>query len=469
MENPILSAIKKAFSGASDLEHRRVPTVQGDFTLTYIKEITNSHPMADHIISPLMQLDQKIKNLDDVKDHLLLPSAIEILTKAEEAYRKLLSGNIILTCDWDNRALSCEIANYATRKIPKPDTDPSIKGPQEGFTELLRDNLSLIRKRIQNEKLVIQPYTLGTSSHTPVAIVYLKDTAPQRLVDEVLEKVENLKTNYIMETNFIEEEFKNKFTFFDTVGNTEKPDIACSKIFEGRIVMMVEGSSSIAYLPYFFTENFVSPDDYYTNRNLVTGLRLFRYFSFAVSTLLPAFYLALTAYHHSLVPSIFLFKLAATRAGVPFPEIIEILLMVILLELSREAGRRLPKSIGTTLTLVSTLILGETALQAGMASGGTIVIVGVYAVTSLINPKLVGPVIVLNICNILISSIFGLHGFFIFFIMMIGHLASLQSCGYPFMYPLGTMRRINMKGRDFFIRSKLKDITYNSLKGKKEE
>ena len=143
--------------------------------------------------------------------------------------------------------------------------------------------------------------------------------------------------------------------------------------------------------------------------------------------------------------------------------------MLLFLELAREAGRRLPKSIGATLTLVSTLILGETAVSAGMASGGTIVIVGVYAVTSLINPKLIGPIITLTILATILSSIYGLHGFFIFFIMMIAHIASLESCGYPYLFPLGTSKRINYKKRDFLFLGKSKDLSYNNLKGTDEE
>ncbi len=469
MEESILQIIKSTFKDAADITFREIIIPKGKITLIFVRDIIEKHLIGEYIIRPLLKHGKTIETLQGIMDHVLLTSANEKLDELEVILGKLLSGNVIITCDFDHGAIGCETTKFSTRNIPKPDTDPAIKGPQEGFNESLQDNLSLIRKRIQNRYLAIKLFKVGSSSQTSVAVIYLKETAPEKLINEITDKVQNLKTNFILETNYIEEEFKYKYTLFDTVGNFDKPDIVCSMLFEGRVAIMVEGSPSVAILPYFFTENFISPDDYYTNHIFASGLRILRYFSFLVSVLAPAFYVALTTYHHSLIPSVFLFKLASARAGVPFPSILETLLMLLFLELAREAGRRLPKSIGATLTLVSTLILGETAVSAGMASGGTIVVVGVYAVTSLINPKLISPIITLTILATILSSIFGLHGFFIFFIMMIAHIASLECCGYPYLFPLGTSKRINYKSRDFLFRGKAKDISYNILKGTEEE
>lgn len=467
LSNPILDVIEKTLSETSDVQYKSIPISRGTLTIVFINNIVEKRLLSFHLLEPLLHTLKSLDSMEAIQDVICTP-VTEILNTPEEAIEKLLSGYAVITTDFDPRALCCDVSDYSSRNVQKPDTDPVIKGPQEGFTESIENNLSLIRKRIRNKDLIIKMFTLGTSSQTPVAVIYLQGAAPEKLVEHVLNKVSQLKTNVVLETNYIEEEFKERITLFDTVGNYEKPDVICANLFEGRVAIMVEGSPSVAVLPYFFMENFQSPDDYYTNRYVVAAMRIFRYFSFVVSILLPAFYVALTTYHHSLVPMVFLFKLASARAGVPFPSIAEILLMILFLELSREAGRRLPKSIGTTLSLVSTLILGETALKAGLASGGTIVIVGIYAVTTLINPKLVGPTIILSVINVILSSIFGLHGFYLFFIMMIAHLASLDSCGYPYLYPMGTIGQNSSNSKDLLVRGKLKEISYNTLGGKKK-
>lgn len=469
MNDSIAQYIKENLKEADDIRHREIALQRGKLTVSFLEPIASKSDIAEFIIKPIMQNDADIYTLQYVMEKVINISVVEMQTTPAEAMGKLLAGWAIISCDFDGGALCCHTSNFPTRDIPKPDTDPSIKGPQEGFTEFLENNISLIRKRIRNEDLVIESFKVGFASQTPVALIYLKEAAPKELIDQVRSKIQNCKANFVLETNYIEEEFIMKFSFFEVVGNYEKPDIVCSNLFEGRAAILVEGSPSVSVVPTFFVENFIAPDDYFTNRFAATGLRLFRYFSFAITVLLPGLYLALSTYHHSLIPTVILFKLAATRAGVPFPIVLEVVIMLMFFELSREAGRRLPPSIGNTLSLVATLIFGETAVQAGIASAGTIVIIGVYAITSLINPKLIIPTIYLTIINILLSAIFGLHGFFMFFVLMISHLASLESCGYPYMYPLGTVRKMKYRYKDLFVRSKLRRLSYKTLKGNEKQ
>ncbi|MCH5138597.1 spore germination protein, partial [Clostridiaceae bacterium UIB06] len=264
-----------------------------------------------------------------------------------------------------------------------------------------------------------------------------------------------------LDINYIEEELKCKKTLFDTIGYTEKPDIAASKLLEGRIAIIVDGTPFVLTAPYFFLENFQAADDYYLNRYYTNATRIIRLISFGLAILLPGFYVAIDAYHFALIPLVFIFRLAASRADVPFPLVLEVLIMSFFFQLLREAGIRLPQPIGQAMSIVGALILGDAAVGSGLASQSTVIVVALAAISSFLVPKLHSAIYIWVLIVILLSSLLGLMGFFSSIFILLAHAASLNSCGYPYLLPFATSNEF--KYSDLVFRKDLKDISKNIL------
>ncbi|MEK6265190.1 MAG: spore germination protein, partial [Clostridium sp.] len=278
--------------------------------------------------------------------------------------------------------------------------------------------------------------------------------------DYIRKKVSNIKLEFILDANYIETKLKNKNSAFDTIGTTEKPDVAASKLLEGRIAIIVDGTPFVITAPYFFLDNFHAPDDYYSNRYFANLSRLTRVLSFFSASLLSGLYVAIACFHFALIPTVFAVKFTISRAGVPIPTVLELLLMTFFFQLLREAGIRLPQSIGQSMSIVGALILGDAAVGVGIASQSTVVIVALSSISSFLAPKLYGALSIWNIIIILFSSVLGLPGFYIGFFIMISHLAGLESCGYPYLFPLGTLETFKFK--DILYRKDLSEIS-NSI------
>ena len=237
--------------------------------------------------------------------------------------------------------------------------------------------------------------------------------------------------------------------------------MAASKILEGKVAIMADGSPFVLTVPYFFIENFQMADDYYLNRYYTNATRILRLVAFCLSALLPGFYIALDAYHFSLIPIVFVFRLAASRADVPFPLILEVLLMTFFFQLLREAGIRLPQPIGQAMSIVGALILGDAAVGSGLASQSTVIVVALSSISSFLVPKLYSALYLWVLIVTLLSSLLGLIGFFAGFFALIAHIGSLDSCGYPYFLPFITSN--DFKYKDVIIRKELKDISKNIL------
>ena len=210
----------------------------------------------------------------------------------------------MLVFSFANKAIYCEAKGYVRRSVGVPATENVIKGPREGFTEAFVDNVSMIRRKIKNADLKFEPVILGSKSNTVAVICYIEGVAPKKLVDYIRKKVTNIKLEFILDTNYIEEALKNKNTAFDTIGTTEKPDVAASKLLEGKIAIIVDGTPFVITAPYFFVDNFQTPDDYYSNKYFGNVSRIMRVVSFALASLLSGLYLAIATFHFSLIPEV---------------------------------------------------------------------------------------------------------------------------------------------------------------------
>jgi hypothetical protein len=460
MEKISANYIKDKFKNSYDLVYREIDCVSGTILGIFIDDLCDSKFISEYIFNPLMKNRSTTFDLEYIKKEILPAKSIGDINSNEEAISHILSGDLVLVFSFANKAIYCEAKGFVRRAVMTPPTEDVVKGPREGFTECFVDNVSMIRRKIKNSDLKFESLILGNKSNTVVVISFIEGVAPVKLVDYIRKKVTNIKLEFLLDTNYIEEELKNKKTTFDTIGTTEKPDVVASKLLEGKIAIIVDGTPFVITAPYFLIDNFQTPEDYYTNKYFANLSRLMRFVSFILASLLSGFYLAISTYHFSLIPTVIVLRLSVSRAGVPFPTVVELFLMTFFFALLREAGIRLPQVIGQSMSIVGALILGDAAVGAGLASQSTILIVAVASIASFLVPKLYGPLAIWNIIIILFSSVLGLPGFYIGIFTFMAHLAGLESCGYPYLFPIGTLE--DFKFSDILYRKDLSEVS-NSI------
>jgi spore germination protein len=450
--------IKERFKNTFDIKYREVDTALGPCTLAFIDDLCSISFISEYIITPLIKKDYRCTEVKDIVEHVLNIGLVNYAKDLEDTITHILSGDIVLVFRDYEEIVFCEVKGFVRRGIAVPVTESVLKGPREGFTELLVDNVSLIRRKIKNAALKFEPIFVGDNSNTLVCISYLDGIAPKSLVDYVKETISKLEIKFILDTNYLEDELRgDKKSTFDTVGYTEKPDEIASKVLEGRVAVLVDGTPFVITVPFFFLENFQAPDDYYINKYFANFTRILRWFAFFVATFLPGIYVALLTYHFGLIPSMFIFRLAVSRAGVPLPTIIEILVMMLAFQCIKEAGLRLPQPIGGAMSIVAALILGDAVVGAGIASRITIIIVAVSTLSYFLIPKLYGALSIWSIIITIFSSLFGLAGFYISSFILLIRLSELNSAGYSYLFPIASTEIY--KFRDVLFRGQLKNIS----------
>lgn len=457
-----LNYLKQKLTNSFDVTFREIQTNKGIIYAAFDGISTDKNYISEHIIEPIMRYKNIGDDVEQIKKEVISANTIVDIERKEDGLLFLLSGCVILIFPFLNRIISVEAKGYTKRSIDIPLTEAVIKGPRQGFVEDLATNVSQIRRIIKNSDLKFEKLVIGNKSNTYVAMAYINGLAPQKLVDQIREKLTNLDHDFIIESNYIEEKLKAKNTAFDTIGYTEKPDIAASKISEGRVAIIIDGSPFVITAPHFFVETFQAPDDYYLNVLTANLARWLRYFAFGISTLLPGFYVALVTYHFSLIPSVFTFRLAVSRAGIPFPTIIEVYMLFSFFMIIREGSIRLPQPLGSSMSIVGALILGDALVASALASNVTLIVIALSSITSFLVPRNYGALSVWAIIIIFLSSVLGLPGFYIGFILLCSHITGLNSCGYPYVYPIGT--KGEFKFRDTVFRGYLNKVGVNVFK-----
>ncbi|MDD3224203.1 MAG: spore germination protein [Clostridium sp.] len=457
MNEDYITFIKEKFSGNVDVKYRDIKCNKGNIHIVFIDNMSDAKFISQYVIGPIIRNKDNIESAEDITKKILFANSIGDIKTSHEMLYHILSGDVVIIADFYKGFIFCEAKSWARRSVGIPITESVIKGPREGFTEAFVDNISLIRRKARNADLKFESFFVGEKSDTTVVLCYIKGIASDRLVDMVKKKIKELNTDFILDTNYIEEKLSEKKTFFETIGYSEKPDVVTSKLFEGRVAVIVDGTPFVITAPYFFYENFQMPDDYYLNKYMSNMVRILRWITFIIAIMIPGLYIALTTNHFSLIPSIFVFRLSISRAGVPFPMVVEVLLMLFFFQILREAGIRLPQPVGQAMSIVGALILGQSAVSAGFASETTTIVVALSSISSFLTPKLYGGITFWSVLMIIFSAVAGLPGFFVCVFICLSHIAGLKSCGYKYLFPLGTVRKFNFK--DIIVRDELDSIS----------
>lgn len=362
----------------------------------------------------------------------------EIKEEWKEMMLAVLSGDTAILLDGYAASILCATRGGEWRSVSEPTSQLVVRGPKDGFVESVATNISLIRRRIKSPKLRLEYMKIGSETQTLVALMYVKDIAGEDLISEARERLGKIAMNEVLESGYIEELIQDKtFTPFPTIYNTERPDVAAGNLLEGRVVIIVDGTPFVLILPAVFTQFFQSAEDYSQRFDIAILMRVVRYMSFIVLILGPSVYIALTTYHYEMIPTTLLINLLAQRENVPFPGLVEALLMEGAFEILREAGVRMPRVIGQTVSVVGALILGSAVVEAGIITPIMVIVVALTGIASFAIPaynmSIAGRLI--RFAFLLLAGMFGFYGIILGLIVMVAHMNSLRSFGVPYLSP----------------------------------
>ncbi|HEX2927477.1 MAG TPA: spore germination protein [Ruminiclostridium sp.] len=458
-----LNAWKNIVNNSSDIIIRKFAfgyRRQTQAAIIFIDGMVEKALVNEHILKPLMygihsiniEESAAITNINYIRSALLSVEDIQETNSINQAIDSFLSGDTLLLVDGSKEALIISLRGWETRSIEEPKTEAVVRGPREGFTETLRTNTALLRRKIKNPDLMLETMKIGVRTKTDICIAYISGLANPKLIDEIRRRLKNINTDAILESGYIEQFIEDSpFSIFATVGNSEKPDKVAAKLLEGRAAIFVDGTPFVLTVPMVFIESFQSSEDYYSRTFFASMIRMLRFIAFAISILAPALYVALTTFHQELIPTPLLITMAAAHEGVPFPAVLEAILMITAFEILREAGVRLPRPIGQAVSIVGALVIGESAVSAGLVGAPMVVVVAITAVSSFTVPPQTDSGAVIRFLLLVLSGFMGGFGIAIGLIAIYVHMSSLRSFGTPYLSPLAPFNLSGLK--DTFVRA----------------
>lgn len=426
----------------------------------YIDGLVNSETVNQTVLQPLME--KELPGEDGhtaetafrlAKDHLLPVGSVKQSPTLEVLLALLFDGYTLILFEGLQDALAADTSGWEKRSINEPTSQGVIRGPKEGFTENLRTGTAMLRRRLKTPDLRMEEYRIGQRTGTGIALIYLKGLASEQVLAEIRRRLEAINTDAILESNYIEEFIQDGgLTPFPTIQNTERPDALAGGILEGQIGIIIDGTPFALLAPSTFFNFFQSSEDYYQRFDISSFLRLIRYSAFFVSMLLPALYIAVTTFHQEMLPTTLLISLAAQREGVPLPAFAEALLMELTFDVLREAGVRMPRTIGPAISIVGALVLGQAAVSAGLVSAAMVIVVSFTAISNFVIPSLAiaNSIRLIRFVMMIIAATLGLFGIMSFLMVLLIHMAGLRSFGIPYLSPVAPMVPRYLK--DIFIR-----------------
>lgn len=460
-----LERITKTFEKSSDVVVREFTIGSKEnvnAAIVYTDGLADTTSIQSFILESLMN---EVKQLEDskeilhtrkilhcVKSSILTVGAVQEISDFESLYTSILSGNTIILIDGFKEAIVASTAGWEARAISEPAAETVVRGPRESFSENIRTNTALIRRKIKDYNLLCEHKQIGRITKTDVAVMYINGIVNEKVIEEVHTRLDRIDIDGILESGYIEELIQDEtFSPFPTIYNTERPDVIAAGLLEGRVAILVDGTPFVLLVPSLFIGNFQVPEDYYQRADISSFLRMLRIVCFFISLLGPSFYIAATTYHQEMLPTPLLVSLAAQREGVPFPAFVEAIIMEITFEILREAGIRMPRAIGQTVSIVGALVLGQAAVEAGIVSASMVIVVSITAISNFVFPayNMAISIRMLRFGMMMFAASFGLYGMTVGILALLLHLNSLRSFGVPYMAPFSPFIKEDIKDTIF--------------------
>lgn len=409
--------------------------------LIYLSSLVQKKDLQEHVIKPL--LDERAET----------PEAITLggIAKANrwtEVEAFIFHGKSVLLVDGMDSCYILDTEGWPERALEDPQIEPSLKGSHQGFLESGGKNIALIRRFIPNRELKIKTFRIGRRGDTKVSVLYIADLTNNELLLETIKRLESLDIDAVLSTGELAELIEDHpYSPFPQFIITERPDSTASHLLQGRVAVIVDRSPGVLIGPTTFFSFLQGPDDYGTRWLLASFLRILRFVGMFMAIFLPAIYIAMISYNYEIIPVKLILSIGESREKVPFPPVVEALLMELTLEMLREAGIRLPAPVGQTVGIVGGIVIGQAAVQAGIVSNIMVIVVAFTAIASFIIPNfdMASAVRLIRFPMMLLASMFGIVGIMVGFMAFIGHLITLRSMGAPYDDPIDTVHLSDLK------------------------
>ena len=456
--------LKNIFSDSEDLTIREFNIQDKKAAVVTIEGMIDKETLTSSVMMPILKDTSTHESTQEdqfryIRDNILATSEQYEVKNFEEALNYMMSGFALIILDEVPSILALGLQGFKFRSISEPVAEVMQKGSREGFVETLKVNMTLIRRRIKNPQLKFESMTVGQISKTNVSLCYLKDTVSDKILDEIRKKIKNADLKYLLAAEYLATylEEDDSFSVFSSVGFSERPDTVCGKISEGRVAILIDGVPSAIIVPYLFIEYFQTLDDYAVRPYFATLTRWLKYMAFIISTILPGMYVALGTFNPEVFPNKLINKIAVAIGDTPFPILLEAIIIHFVYEIMREAGLRLPRTLGHAVSIVGALVIGETAVEAGLIGAPTLMVVALTAISSYVIPNLYEAAAVLRCVFILIGGTFGIVGVMVLFSVVLLNICAKNNFGVPFFAPVTPF---NLKGmRDVAVRASWKILS----------
>lgn len=468
-----LKYFQKQFENAMDFMAREMDLSGVKAVLFGLDGLVSKQNITLSILNPLM--GAKVPRLETdrlkwIEETVLGTMEQKRENRLDQLLVLLMSGFAVLCVDGCTQAVVFGVQGFESRGPEEPQNEVMQRGAKDGFTESYQNNISMIRRRMKTPALKFEKAEVGKRSHTPLAICYLEGVASPEVLERVRKVLKRCDLTTALGAGYLSG-FLERGGVFSGVGTTERPDVVCGKIEEGRVAILVEGTPSVLLVPFLFVENFQTMDDYLTRPFYAAFVRWLKYISFFISVLLPGLYVAIAAFHPELLPESLMLKIAQAEAETPFPVLVETLLLYFLYEILREAGLRAPRSLSATVSIVGGLVIGDTAVSAGLVSAPSLMVVALTAIAGYAVPRLYEPLSLLRLGFLLAGGLFGIWGVMIGFSLLLMNLCGTGSFGVPLLSPVSPFKRKlvrrDVAGRESWERLARRDVTVQEMPGSK--
>ena len=423
----IYQKLKKEFNNSSDLKYKKINNVK----IIYLESLCSSNRINEYII----------KNIALKKNYLLLrdiisgPSIVYLENPNQISYY-LQNGYAVVYDKKD--IIVCEVKADLYRGISMPTTEPGINGPKDSFNESIQTNLGLIKRRIKSEKLINQDFTLGKETKTLISLLYLKNNADMKIVNELNKKINYLKQKNTIDIESIIENLSPKSNPLPTVLKTERPDVVCSSLLDGKIAIIADNSPYALIIPAFLVD-FINPEgDKYVKPIHANFIKLIRFICLIITLTLPGLYISIINYNPEAIPLDLLLSFQANRSGVPFSSALECIFMILITSILRESDIRFPSNYGSPISIIGALVLGEAAVSASLVSPIMIIVVGITFITGLVfsNGEIINGFKYFRFLILLTSCFLGLYGFLLSCFITLIIFSSTHSFNKPYLFPI---------------------------------
>lgn len=426
------------FQNCSDFRLKRFKHFESntEYLLAWIDGLGDKTALREHVVEGILNVGKNMLTNSNLTDGIIPVIDIKRERNFKKVIDEFMTGSPIIILDGTGEAIIMGLTGYESRDITESNNENNVRGPKEAFTEVLRTNGSLLRRRIHTPNLKFEEKTLGTVTKTKIMIAYIEGITNPKIIDEVKNRINKIHLDSVLESAYIEEFIEdNKFSIFPQIEHTEKPDKVAAALLEGRITLIIDGSPTVIIVPTVFACFLQSAEDYYERYIYTSFVRIFRFIYINISLLFPSIYIATTTFHPEMIPTKLLLTIAASREGIPFPAFIEALLMEVTFEVLREAGVRLPRAVGQTISIVGALVIGQAAVQAGIVSPAMVIVVSTTAIASFSIPayNVSFALRFLKFPMMIFAGTLGFYGIASALLILLVHLCKLKSFGVPYL------------------------------------